>query len=79
MFFPKSKVTSKVSKTRGGEGGQGHFWTMSKRKQLFFRITSLSLETLLELLILSIKSRISGTGIQLNFNCYSREYRPVYY
>ena len=35
MFFPKSagtKVTPKVSKTRGG---QGHFWTMSKRKQFF--------------------------------------------
>ena len=24
-----------------GGGGQGHFWTMSKRKQLFFGMTSL--------------------------------------
>ena len=38
--FPKSvstKDTPQVSKTGGGGGGQGHFWTMSKRKQLFFR------------------------------------------
>ena len=31
------KVTPKVSKMRGGGGGQGHFWTISKRKQLFSR------------------------------------------
>ena len=44
MFFSKSalaKVTPRVSKTGGGEGGQGHFWTMSKSKRLFFRMSSL--------------------------------------
>ena len=30
-----------MSKTEEG-GGQGNFWKMSERKQLFFRITSLS-------------------------------------
>ena len=37
----KRKLPQRCPKQGGGEGGQGHFWTMSKRKQLFFRITSL--------------------------------------
>ena len=47
-----TKVTSRLSKMsrhksyltdvlNGGEGGQGHFWTMSKRKVLFFLMASL--------------------------------------
>ena len=31
-----------MSKTDWGEGGQGHFWTMSKSKRLFFRMSSLN-------------------------------------
>ena len=37
-----TKVTSQVSKMRGG--GRGHFWTMSKRKTLFFLMASLRLQ-----------------------------------
>ena len=37
----KRKLPQRCPK-RGGGGGQGHFWTMSERKQLFFRITSLT-------------------------------------
>ena len=35
-----TKVTSRVSKMGGG--GQGHFWTRSKRRTLFFLMASLS-------------------------------------